>query len=133
MFVYQVVQPFSYQISGDSLKSAIKSFVKTHRDLNLASIIIADQNKHIEARFKYFLEDGRNKIGINTYPYTQPIVIGPPFYTWYDSLPGATGIPITPSMPASPFSTSFLFNTLPYTPVPVLTESWTPTVIEFKN
>ncbi len=132
MFVYQVVQPFSYQISGDSLKSAIKSFVKTHRDLNLASIIINDQNQHVEARFKYFLEDGRNKIGINTFPYLGAITNGPPFYTWYDSLPGASGIPLTPSMPTS---TSFLFSpSVPYTPVPILTtESWLPTIIEFNR
>ena len=61
MITYQVVQPFYYTISADTVNSAIKNFVKIHHDLNLNSIIIKDQSKHIQANIKYFTEDGRNR------------------------------------------------------------------------
>tara|TARA_B100001093_G_C26841535_1_gene1020782 strand:+ start:491 stop:907 length:417 start_codon:yes stop_codon:yes gene_type:complete len=133
MLVYQVVQPFSYQISGDNLNNAIKNFVKYHRDLNLTSIIIADQNRHIEAKFNYMFSEGKNKVQIKRYPYYGPVNMGPPFFQWYETLPGATGIPITPAMPITT-TPSFLFSpTIPYTPVPILTDPYIPTIIEFKT
>ena len=144
MLTFQVVQPFSYAISGDSLNNAIKNFVKINRGLNLTNLIIQDQSRYIDARFKYFFEDGRNKIGINTYPYLGPVTVGPSFMTWYDTLPGASGIPLTPSFPQSEksvikaytpgVSTSFLFSpATPYTPVPVLTDPFIPTIIEINR
>ena len=67
MILYQVVHPFQYSISADTVNEAIKNFVKIHRNLNIANIIITDQKNNYEAKFNYFMEDGRNKVGINHY------------------------------------------------------------------
>lgn len=138
MFVYQVVQPFQYAITADSFKDAIKNFAKIHRDLNLANIIVKDQSKYYEARFNYYFEDGRNKIGISTFPFAGPITLGPSYIQYYESLPGTSGIPLTPPMPAGtpvaaitpgilPFS-----PVVPYTPVGVYTDPFIPTIVEFR-
>ena len=66
--IYQVVSPFTTDIYGESYKDAIKHFVKLNRNLNISQMIIKDQTQHIEARMKYYQEDGRNKVGINMYP-----------------------------------------------------------------
>lgn len=99
--LYQVVQPFFYEISADSVNNAIKNFVKIHHDLNVAKIIITDQTNHYSANMKYFIEDGRNRVGINVFPYSGPIVMGPAYTTYIETLPGATGTPITPILPAT--------------------------------
>ena len=65
MITYQVVQPFFYTLSANTVNEAIKNFVKIHHDLNLNNIIITDQTKNYKANFKYFHQDGRNKVGIN--------------------------------------------------------------------
>ena len=54
MLTFQVVQPFSYAITGNSLNNAIKNFVKINRGLNITNLIIQDQSRYIDARFKYF-------------------------------------------------------------------------------
>lgn len=137
MYVYQVVQPFQYAITADSFKDAVKNFVKIHRELNLANIIIKDQNKYVEARFKYWFEDGRNRIGISTFPYSGPITIGPSYINYYESLPGATGVPLSPTMPSgTPVALSpplLPFSPLaPYTPISVTTDPFIPTIVTFR-
>jgi len=74
MNVYQVVSPIVVGINGDSFKKAIKNFAKMYHRMNLASIIITDQQRHIEAKFKYFQQDGRNRVGINMYPISAPYI-----------------------------------------------------------
>ena len=128
MILYQVIQPFQYSISADTVNDAIKSFAKIHRNLNLSQIIITDQTNHYEAKFKYFMEDGRNKVGIDAYPYVGPITLGPSYITWLDNpIPGVTGIPISPSMPAS----SIWSPTVPYVPV-VSPVEYIPTIITLR-
>tara|TARA_B000000557_G_C20712971_1_gene416731 strand:+ start:467 stop:868 length:402 start_codon:yes stop_codon:yes gene_type:complete len=114
MILYQVVHPFQYSISADTVNEAIKNFVKIHRNLNIANIIITDQKNNYEAKFNYFMEDGRNKVGINHYPYLGPIVLGPTYAAYLDTLPGATGTPLSPIMPAG--TTSIWSSTVPYSP-----------------
>jgi hypothetical protein len=66
--IYQIVAPFVADIYGDSFKDAVKNIIKLKRDLNLNDIIIKDQTQHMQARIKYYQEDGRNKVGINMFP-----------------------------------------------------------------
>jgi hypothetical protein len=110
MITYQVVQPFYYTLSADTVNSAIKSFVKIHHDLNLNSIIIKDQSRHIQANLKYFSQDGRNRVGINTLPYDGNIIMGPSYANYLQQLnvlPGATGTPLTPIMPSNIWSNNY--------------------------
>ena len=128
MILYQVIQPFQYSISANTVNEAIKNFAKIHRDLSLSQIIITDQTNHYEAKFKYFIEDGRNKVGINAYPYIGPLTIGPSYLTWLDDpLPGVTGIPISPSFPAS----SIWSPTVPYTPA-ISPATFVPTIVTLR-
>lgn len=75
--IYQVVSPFSLEISADSIKEAIKNAVKIKRNINITEMIIKDQNRHIKAKLEYYQQDGRNKVGINMFPvgYNYPIPI----------------------------------------------------------
>lgn len=140
MFVYQVVQPFQYAITADSFKDAIKNFVKVHRDLNLTNIIIKDQSKYYQANFNYWFEGGKNKVQISTNPYLGAVSLGPSYIQYYESLPGASGIPLTPpfssASPLAPVALTpsiFPFSpTAPYTPVAVYTDPFIPTIVEFR-
>jgi len=121
MISYQVIQPFLYNISGNTLNEAIKNFVKIHHELNLQNIIIADQRTHYQSNLRYFYEDGRNRVGINTYPYSGPIAFGPTYATYIDE-------PFTPSVQ----SNSNLWNTN----VPIssygITSPYVPTIITYR-
>mgnify|MGYP001501309150 CR=1 FL=1 len=137
MITYQVVQPFYYSISADTVNSAIKNFVKIHHDLNLNSIIIKDQSRHIQANLKYFTEDGRNRVGINTFPYTGNIVIGPSYANYIQQLqvlPGATGTPLTPIVPSNIWSNDYPlapYTTAVVSPVaPISSVGFVPTIID---
>ncbi len=126
MITYQVVQPFFYSLSANTVNEAIKNFVKIHHDLNLNNIIITDQTNHYKANFKYFLEDGRNRVGINTYPYSGPIVVGPAYSTFInDTLPGATGIPISPVVASNIWSSDYPI--VPYANTPI---AYVPSIID---
>ena len=130
MISFQVVQPFQYLVSADTVNDAIKNFVKIHRDLNISNIIITDQRNHYEARFKYFLEDGRNKVGINYYPFLGPLSIGPTYLNYMEKLPGATGIPLTPAFSTNSNSNYIWSPTVPYTPYGL--SSYFPTIITLR-
>ena len=131
MILYQVIQPFTYSISADTLNEAIKNFVKIHHGLNLQNIIISDQTNHYQANFRYFTEDGRNRVGINTYPYSGPITIGPAYSVFIDQpLPGVTGIPISPRVPNDPLNT-WNNTLLPLSPYSVGTP-FIPTIINLR-
>ena len=73
LFRYNVVSPIVRPIYSIDLHSAIKQFAKLYRNLNINSMIIKDQNKHYKTHLKYYQHDGRNKVGINYYPYPQYI------------------------------------------------------------
>ena len=129
MITYQVVQPFFYTLSADTVNNAIKNFVKVHHDLNLTNIIITDQKNHYKANFKYFLEDGRNRVGINTMPYLGPLSIGPSYATFInDTLPGATGIPITPVVASNTWSNNYPL--VPYASTPI---AYVPSIIDIRR
>ncbi len=152
MTYYQVIQPFTYQLNANSMNEAIKNFVKIHHSLNLQNIIISDQQNNYQANFKYFTQDGRNRVGINTYPYSQAITYGPSYSTYIDQpLPGVTGIPISPRIPGgvsdplhnwdtlgplSPYSVFSPYSTYsPYSqmsPVSPIGSPFIPTVITYR-
>ena len=66
--LFQIVSPVVATIDGDTVKDAVKNFIKLNYQLNLAELIIKDQNMHMNARINYYQEDGRNKVGINVFP-----------------------------------------------------------------
>ena len=126
MILYQVVQPFTYSLSANTVNDAIKQFVKIHHNLNLNKIIITDQQHNYESKLRYFIEDGRNRVGINTYPYSGPIVLGPTYSSYIDQpLPGVSGIPLSPSMPVT--AGNLWSNNYPLTPY-----AFVPTIIDLK-
>ena len=102
--LFQIVSPVVATIDGDSVKDAVKNFIKLNYQLNLAELIIKDQNMHMNARIDYYKQDGRNKVGINMFPvgfnYPVPIVTNdtyvPPRYT--DSII-ASVLPMSPVSP----------------------------------
>jgi len=72
--IFQVVHPFVMTINGDSLKTAVKNFIKLKHGLNLSKIILADQNRYYEAVFNYYNHSGRSKVGIDYYPASSTII-----------------------------------------------------------
>ena len=70
--IFQVVSPFTANIYGDSLKEAIKNYIKINRNMKVNQMIVADQSNHYQAYMKYYKEDIRNKVGINIYPIASP-------------------------------------------------------------
>ena len=66
--IYNIVSPFKYEINGDSQVDAIKKFIKFNYDLNINSMIIKDQQKHMQANMNYYRKNGQNKVGIDMYP-----------------------------------------------------------------
>lgn len=71
LFSYNIVSPIVTTIDSTDLHSAIKQFAKLYRNLNINSMIIKDQHRHYKTHLKYYQHDGRNKVGINYYPYPQ--------------------------------------------------------------
>ena len=66
----QIVHPFAYKISGEDHRDAIRKFIKIKHHLGLESMIYKDQiaNNYFEAQFKYYMNDGRKRVGIDYYP-----------------------------------------------------------------
>jgi hypothetical protein len=76
--IYQIVSPFTDTIYGDSFKEAIKNYIKVNRNVNVSQMIVTDQTNHIQAYMKYYQQDGRNRVGINMYPISNPFLNTPP-------------------------------------------------------
>jgi hypothetical protein len=131
--IYQIVSPIVATIEGDSFKEAIKNYVKFNHNLNIRNLIVKDQADHAyEARLRYYMENQKNKVGIDVYPYTNinypviaPInpVIAPmnslisslkPFYS--NSIPTYIKTPAVVSAPNSRFfaTDSNIFIKNPY-------------------
>ncbi len=75
MFTYTFFQPVYYVMDANSVKDAIKNYVKFHRNYEITQLMMSDQEKHYKAKMKYFKHDGRNKVGINVYPISKGEVI----------------------------------------------------------
>ena len=71
--VYQIVHPIVMSIDGNSFKTAVKNFSKLNYDLNLNSIIITDQVKHMNANLRYFNDGSKKKVHISMSPTTWPL------------------------------------------------------------
>jgi hypothetical protein len=87
--IYQIVSPVYASIQGDSFKEAVKNYVKFNRNLDITNLIIKDQADHQwEARLRYYMQNEKNKVGIDVYPYTNvsipvvaPVVAAAPVIT----------------------------------------------------
>ena len=64
--IYQIVSPVVQTINGDSLKDAIKNFVKINDMYSLNKLIVTDQqNAFYNANINYYRNDNKNKVRIN--------------------------------------------------------------------
>ena len=69
--LFQIVQPFQYDIYGDSFKEAIKNYVKFKHNSNITNLIIKDQNSNMfNTKLNYYKKNKSLKVGIDVYPYT---------------------------------------------------------------
>ncbi|VVU95444.1 hypothetical protein CPAV1605_1195 [seawater metagenome] len=75
MFTYTFFQPMYYVMDANSVKDAIKNYVKFHRNYEITQLMMSDQEKRYKAKLKYFKHDGRNKVGINVYPVPEAELI----------------------------------------------------------
>ena len=66
--LYQIVHPVVMTLDSESIKDAIKTFVKMNDRMNLQNIIITDHINHYKAKLKYFTDNKKNKVGISIYP-----------------------------------------------------------------
>ena len=65
-----LINPFVYTVDMDDIHEAIKQYAKLNKYFDITELIATDQQKHWKAKLNYYLEDGRNKVGINYYPAT---------------------------------------------------------------
>ena len=66
--IYNIVSPFQYEIQGDDYNTAIKNFIKINHDLQIQQMIFKDRQKYMMANMRYYKQNQKNKIGIDTYP-----------------------------------------------------------------
>ena len=79
--LFQIIQPFVADIYGDSFKEAVKNYVKFNHNVNITNMIIKDQSNHYHTKLRYYIENNKNKVGIDVYPYTNvsyPVVAPAP-------------------------------------------------------
>jgi hypothetical protein len=70
MLKFQIVYPITYDIYGDSFKEAVKNYVKLKHNYDINNLIISDQQTYAyQAKLRYYMENQRNKVGIDFYPY----------------------------------------------------------------
>jgi hypothetical protein len=64
--IYQIVSPVVQTINGDSLKEAIKNFVKVNDMYSLNKLIVTDQqNAFYNANINYYKNNNKNKVKID--------------------------------------------------------------------
>ncbi len=66
--IFQVLSPIVTSIEGDSLKDAIKNFVKVNHAYQFNNFVLADQINKYNANINYYKENNKKKIGINISP-----------------------------------------------------------------
>ena len=66
--IFQVLSPIVASIVGDSLKEAIKNFVKVNYANQFRNFVIADQVHKYNANINYYKQNNKSKIGINITP-----------------------------------------------------------------
>ena len=66
--IYNIVSPFQYEIQGDDYITAVKNFIKLNHNLQIQQMIFQDRQKYIMANMKYYHQNQKNKVGIDTYP-----------------------------------------------------------------
>ena len=128
--IYQIVSPVVATIEGDSFKEAIKNYVKFNHNLNIRNLIVKDQANHAyEAKLRYYMENQRNKVGIDVYPYTNinyPIIPAPIISTPVNPIIPAPIIsrPVNPIIPTPIISTPVN----PIIPAPIISRPVNPVI-----
>lgn len=109
--IFNVVFPLQTTIDGDSLKEAIKNFIKLKHDMNITQMIISDRNRNIQANIRYYKEDTRDKVGINMFPVNwntpPPIIVNDTYVPRNIVDTSSFPIPLSP-IPMSPVGPAFL-------------------------
>lgn len=97
---YNIIYPFNQTISGDTLSEAIKNYVKLNYDIKLTNLIVQDLNKNnfFKTNIKHYVNDGRNKVGINIFPTNSTFINNMPPFTSIisNNMPMATFDPVSP-------------------------------------
>lgn len=106
--IYQIVSPVVQTINGDSLKDAIKNFVKINDMYSLNKLIVTDQqNAYYNANINYYKNNNKNKVkidiqknntdnvGWSVYPQNEP-----------SFLVGTSANYMTPTMSMNPIVTA---------------------------
>ena len=73
--LFQVVEPITMSINGDSFKDAVKNFVKINYDLSLSSLILTDQQRYMKANLDFYKKSNKGKVGISLFPTVWPLTI----------------------------------------------------------
>ena len=63
--IFQILSPIVASIEGDSLKDAIKNFVKVNHAYQFNNFVLADQINKYNANINYYKQNNKNKIGIS--------------------------------------------------------------------
>jgi hypothetical protein len=94
---FDIIYPMQETIYGDSMKEAIKNYVKINRALRIREMIFTDQKNHMKAQMSYYKHDIRNKVGIDFYPvpstYVNSLSVGLAPAVMPMSLPMVINIP----------------------------------------
>jgi len=140
MLQYKFIYPLNTpDIYGDNMKEAVKNYIKFSNNQSIRNIIIKDQNEHqFEAKMRYYMDNEKNKVGIDIYPYpnspnviignplvnlSNPLVnLSNPFINQYNSmLSPSSNLSNNPFIsPINPLSESSI-NPLQYNPVVAVT------------
>ena len=54
--IFNIVSPIVATIDGDSVKDAVKNFIKINHNLNITEMIIKDQSRNIQAKINKIKE-----------------------------------------------------------------------------
>jgi hypothetical protein len=65
---FDIIFPYPSIINADSYKEAIKNYIIMDHETQINNLIITNQINHMNARIKYYQQNGKNKVGIDMYP-----------------------------------------------------------------
>jgi len=72
-YIFQIVDPVTMTINGDTFKDAVKNFVKMNHDMTITSLILTDRSRYMRANLNFYRESNKHKVGISLYPTVWPL------------------------------------------------------------
>jgi hypothetical protein len=79
--LYRILYPTVVSIDSDSIKNAIKNYVKLNDSININLLILSENEKYYKASLKKRYHDIRNRVGIDIYPCSPAIISTLPIIT----------------------------------------------------